>query len=461
MSLFPLFSDHAVLQTSDRVPVWGRATPGESVTVTLGGEQAQATVLAGADGKWTATLDLSHVGPGPYELVAAGPANRVAAQDVLVGEVWLCSGQSNMEFTLNHATDGIEEIARSANPNLRQFLVAKDAEAAPADTVRGRWEVAGPQTAGSFTAVGYYFGKQVQATSGKAVGLIHSFWGGTPVETWVSAEGFAASTDADLQAGAEKARTNLTTYRQFVTDYKAWQTRLLRQDHEHPDVAAYTAPAEPGNGWHPVVLPGTFAAAEIADLPDAGAVWVQRTVNVQRGGGSFNVNVWFGDTHGGAEVYWNGKKIGSLDPTAQPTYFRVNGPDVRSGDNLLALRLFQPDRGAGIVAGPVKFMVETADGSVGLAGPWLAKTEFALPTLAPGQDAAPARPPFPPQAQDTASYLYDGMIAPLVPYALRGVLWYQGEANVGRAQQYREAFPLLISDWRARWGRGDFPFYWC
>ena len=120
----------------------------------------------------------------------------------------------------------------------------------------------------------------------------------------------------------------------------------------------------------------------------------------------------------------NGKKIGSLDPTARPTYFRVNGPDLRSGDNLLALRLFQPDHGAGIPAGPVKFVVETADGAVGLVGPWLAKTEFALPTLAPGQDATPARSPFPPQAQDTASYLYDGMIAPLVPYALRGALWY-------------------------------------
>ena len=120
----------------------------------------------------------------------------------------------------------------------------------------------------------------------------------------------------------------------------------------------------------------------------------------------------------------NGKKTGSLDPTARPTYFRVNGPDLRSGDNLSALWLFQPDHGAGIPTSPVKFVVETADGPVGLAGPWLAKIEFALPTLAPGQDAAPARPPFPPQAQDTASYLYDGMIAPLVPYALRGALWY-------------------------------------
>ncbi len=164
----------------------------------MAANKSALTALTAADGKWTATLDLSHVGPGPYELAAASPQNRVAAQDVLVGEVWLCSGQSNMEFTLDRAADGVEEIARSANPSLRQFLVAKDPEAAPADTVRGWWEVAGPQTSGGFTAVGYYFGKQVQAATGKAVGLIHSSWGGTPVETWTSTEGFAASTDAGL-----------------------------------------------------------------------------------------------------------------------------------------------------------------------------------------------------------------------------------------------------------------------
>ena len=461
VSLFPLFSDHAVLQASDRVPVWGRATPGESVTVTLGGDQLRATALTGADGKWTVTLDLSHAGPGPFELVAAGPQNRATATDVLIGEVWLCSGQSNMDFQLSRAADAAEEIPRSANPNLRQFSVSKVAEAAPVDTVRGRWEVASPQTSGSFTAVGYYFGQKVQAATGKAVGLISASWGGTPVESWTSAEGFAASTDADLRDGAAQGRAKLAAQGKYVAAYKAWQVKLLRQDHEHPDVTAYTAPATESGGWHRVTLPGTFAAANVPELPDAGAVWVQRTVNVKRGGGSYGVEVLPGDAHGGVEVYWNGKKLGASDPTAPLPHFRANGPDVRTGDNLVAMRLFEPDRGAGIGSGSGKFQVDTADGSVPLAGPWLAKTEFALPTLAAGQEAAPVRPPTPREPPYTASFLYNGMIAPLVPCALRGVLWYQGEANAPRAQQYRGSFPLMIADWRARWGRGDFPFYWC
>ena len=460
ITFFPLFSDHAVLQASDHVPVWGRGTPGESVTVTLGGDQAKATAVAGADGKWAATLDLAHAGSGPFQLVAESAQNRVVAADVLVGEVWLCSGQSNMEFTLGDSTGGKEEAARSANPMLRHFRVTRAAEAAPIDTVQGRWEVAGPQTSGGFTAVGYYFGKKIQAETHAPVGLVHSSWGGTPVEAWTSKEGFAASTDADLKAGADKVRNEPVAFQRFTADYHSWQDRFFRRDQEHADTAAYTARATAGEGgWSPVTLPTLFATV---DLPDAGAVWLQRTITISEASARDSVSLFLGDVHSSVEIYWNGKKIGGSEFNDPRHSVRCQSQDLKAGDNVLAVRLFEADQKAGIAPGKSKFRLEFQSGGyMPLAGPWLAKTEFELPRLAAGQEAAPMRPAFPGAKQDATSFLYNGMIAPLVPYALRGVLWYQGEANADRATQYRQAFPLMITDWRARWQRGDFSFYWC
>ena len=459
VSLFPLFSDHAVLQKSDHVPVWGRATPGESVTVTLGDNVARAAATAGADGKWSATLDLQHTDEGPFDLVATGPHNAVKSVDVLVGEVWLCSGQSNMEFVLKNSAGGAKEIATSANMFLRHFLVTKAAEAAPIDTVQGHWDLSGPGTAGGFTAAGYYFAKQIQAATHSPVGLIHSSWGGTPVEPWTSEAGFAACSDPELKLDVEKAHREYAVFNRYLADYKAWQERFIRLDHAHDAIAEYTRPAHAGEaGWTAVTLPALFGPA---GLPDAGATWLQKTIPIKEAPAGHDLNLSLGNIHGGVEVYWNGKKVGTGDFSNPPQSYRVNAADLKIGDNILAVRIFEADHGAGIAPGDSKFRADLPVGTLPLDGPWLAKAEFVLPTLAAGQEPPPVRPTVARGKSNMASFLYNGMIAPLVPYAMRGVLWYQGEANAGRGVQYHEAFPLLITDWRARWGRGDFAFYWC
>ena len=224
-------------------------------------------------------LDLQGTGEGPFDLVVAGANNRVRSVDVLVGEVWLCSGQSNMEFPLKNAAGGAQEIATSANLFLRHFQVNKDAEAAPVDTVQGRWELSGPATSGNLTAVGYYFAKQVQAAAHQPVGLIHASWGGTPVEPWTSEAGFAACPDPELKAAAAKARHEPVAFQQALAEYQAWQTRYLRQDHAQNAAADYTRPAQAGaDGWTAVTLPALFGAA---GLPDAGAAWLQRAIPVK------------------------------------------------------------------------------------------------------------------------------------------------------------------------------------
>ncbi|MEI6377130.1 MAG: acetyl esterase, partial [bacterium] len=182
VSLPPIFSDHAVLQKAARVPIWGKASPGENVEVVLGAASAMST--AGADGKWRVTLDLSEAPPGPLVLLIKGK-NQITVSDVLIGEVWLCSGQSNMEFTLTDLTTDTMEIAGSANQMLRQFYVENVDTGVVPDDSKGKWVIAAPETSGRFTAVGYYFGKVLQKELHSPVGLIQDARGASLCEAWI------------------------------------------------------------------------------------------------------------------------------------------------------------------------------------------------------------------------------------------------------------------------------------
>ncbi len=173
VSLPSIISDHMVLLKAEKVPVWGRAGVGEKVTVSVAGTSAEA--VAGADGKWKVLLDLSSKGPGPYEMSVQGQ-NKLIISDVMVGEVWLCSGQSNMELSLSHSLYAEKEIAVSANPLLRDFRIKKQSSLVPLEECEGEWKVAGPATSGEFSGVGYYFGKLVQQELQVPVGLVTSAW---------------------------------------------------------------------------------------------------------------------------------------------------------------------------------------------------------------------------------------------------------------------------------------------
>ena len=194
-----IISDHMVLEKAAKVPIWGKADPGEEVTVTLGGQAAKAK--AGADGKWMTTLNLKDSAPGPFEMTVEGK-NKLTVADVVVGEVWVASGQSNMEWILASTTGAAEEIAQSANPMLRQFLVKKKATCDVQDDTEGAWVAASPQTSGSFSAAGYYFAKKLQNELKVPVGLIHTSWGGTPSEAWTSVD--AIDSVPGLKASRER-----------------------------------------------------------------------------------------------------------------------------------------------------------------------------------------------------------------------------------------------------------------
>lgn len=451
VTLPAIFSDHAVLQRSNNVPVWGKAAPGEVVSVSLDGTTAKTT--ADADGKWKAVIDLSAKSPGPHELTVQGN-NLLSVRDVLVGEVWLCSGQSNMEWPLRGSGGASEEIAKSANPQLRLFKVKTIASATPLDDVAGKWVVATPATTPDFTAAGYYFGQSLQRALGAPVGLINSSWGGTPVEAWTSAGGF--SIDATLMSGAEKARRDVVDYNAFLAAYYDWMSRQKRTDRA-PDLS-FNTQAESASGWSPVTLPGSLASAGPAD---GGAVWISKKVTLPAAAVGSGLQVFFGDVSDAVRIYWNGIPVGEGGIEVTEHRYSLHARHVTATEGMLTARIFNPAGGPGIVPGNTRFRVDYKGGAIQLAGEWQARAEYAFPPLAAGAPACPKKPSPPRAANQIAGYLFDGMIRPLIPSAIAGVIWYQGEQNWDRGWQYRTAFPLMIADWRRQWGRGDIPFYFC
>ncbi|XHR27180.1 MAG: sialate O-acetylesterase [Chthoniobacteraceae bacterium] len=456
VSLPALISDHAVLQKSAKTVLWGKAAPGEHVTATVAGVRGEATATA-PDGKWRIEVDLSHVGQGPFDLVIEG-TNKITVSDVAVGEVWLASGQSNMEFTLSRSIGAEEEIAASANSQLRQFRVANNAAPTVQDECKGKWVLADPKTAGGFTAIGYYFGKTLQQSLHTPVGLIHSSWGGTPVETWTSAE--ALESNPELKAGKDRINKDVDTYNAgkpaYVTSFHEWAKQYDRAD-KPADPAAFAAPEISTTDWQPVVMPGKFSAA---GLPDSGAIWIRKTVPIHGAARTVTSQLELQTPEGFETVYYNGKLVSSVTPDnyagigARHYYYLK---DHVEGDNVIAIRIYNPVGGAGLSGNPDRLALD----KINLKGEWLAKAEYALPPLsAEAQQTAPQPPKSVVLPHNRPCTLYNGMIAPLQPYTIQGTIWYQGENNAGRACQYQAAFPLMITDWRQRWDR-NFPFYFC
>jgi sialate O-acetylesterase len=454
-----LFSEHAVLMKSESVPVWGKAEPGEEVTVALAGISAHA--ITNQEGRWSVSLNLKDTTAGPFEMIVKGK-NEIVIPDVAVGAVWLASGQSNMERILKVTANAPKVIAKSSNALLRQFRVEKAARPTPADDCKGRWTVAGPETAGDFTAVGYYFGKQLQEVLTTPVGIINASWGGTFSEAWTSLE--ALNRVESLQAGEAARRKIVAEYpiqrKRFVTEFAQWLKAHGREDKAALNLDDFAGAQSSTHDWSPVSLPGKIFAD---GLPATGAVWLRRNIEIPESAllPGLEFKVLLGRMDGFEQVYWNGKKVSETTYAKLPgsnytRYFSIPADLVKPGANTLAVRIYSPALPPSISVNPLEFKA----GPVSLNGEWVAKWEYQFPALPEAALSSVPPPPLQPPGL-MGGAIFNGVINPLIPYALDGIIWYQGESNTGRADQYRVAFPLLIEDWRRRWNRGDLPFYFC
>jgi sialate O-acetylesterase len=443
----PLFADHAVLQQGADVPVWGTADPGEAVTVKIADRTAATT--AGADGKWLVHLPSMKAG-GPFTLTVSGK-NDVVLHDVLVGEVWLCSGQSNMERQLGPRVgqqpihDWQKEAAAADYPHIRHFGVAQGKSLTPVQTVRGRWDVATPETVKEFTAVGYFFARDLHLARHVPVGLIHSSWGGTPAEAWTSRAGLGQLPDFAeplqqldlLMADPEAAR------RQHQARLEAW---FAANDPGSAEERRWSDPALDSGSWKTMMLPALWEDAGEPDLN--GVVWFRKTFDLPAGAANAAAELQLGIIDDADTTWVNGVKVGATAGYDVVRRYPLAAGVLAPGRNVVAVRVLDTGGGGGIWGDQKPRLLLTARGSqtIDLSGPWRYRVGMNL------QDG-----PWPPAGVDgdvaTPTVLYNGMIAPLLPYAIAGVIWYQGESNVRRAQQYRALLPALIADWRQAWGR--------
>lgn len=430
-----IFSDHAVLAKRAKVPVFGKAAPGEKVTVEFNGQKRVTT--AGKDGKWRVDLNLANSPEGPFVL----KVNNLVIKDVLVGQVWLCSGQSNMEFSLARS-EGYAAIRKQpANRRLRSFKVSVTSSPVPLETMRGRWVYADPANVGTFSGVAYFFGRKIQKEINAPVGLINSSWGGSPIECWMRRDALKASVPATLKRDVEvsaRLKAYPAAVKKYIADRAAWEKKNGRQDIPHKIPAANTQ-------WKK--FRGTYMAG--------GVVWLRRTFDIATAADGKACLIRMERQRVPFTVWCDGKKIADwpLEKTVRNIYPRIKLPVLASGKHEIMFRFYNPLSNRSAFLQPVTIGKQRFDGAE-----WdiyQEKNYTGKPT------AAPKNPGIPPREFFNGQRVYNGCIAPMVPYALNGVLWYQGETNCGRYKEYAALQRALVKDWRNAFEIADLPFYWC
>jgi sialate O-acetylesterase len=452
--LHPLFQSHAVLQCDARVPVWGTARDGEKITVAFAGQSLATTAR---DGAWQVWLAPMKPDSKPQKLTVRGD-NSLELDGILVGEVWIASGQSNMERELGPRGGqkpiiGWEkEVAAADYPQIRQFYVPQTKAYTPQATVKGEWKVCSPQTAASFTAVGYFFARDLHIARKVPVGIIHASWGGTPAEAWTSGATMEKLPDfAQPMAELKRLIADPDLVRRKAEAKQAeWFEKV---DPGSKPGAAWSAADLDAADWKPMTLPAYLESAGFPDFD--GVIWFRRSFELPDSWDGGDVELHLGAVDDMDTTWVNGHQVGMTNGWDKPRVYQVPRGLLKRGANVIAMRVLDVAGGGGIRGGDdamrLVFKAAGNEESVALDGPWLAKASATRQQTGwpPGDFSD-----FP----SVPTVLHNAMIAPLLPYAIRGTIWYQGEANVGREKQYRSLFPAMIADWRQAWGQGEFPF---
>ena len=449
ITLPKIFGDNMVLQRNKSIPLWGWGSPNEKITIQFNHQAIQVTT--DLNGNWKVNLKKEAAG-GPYQLVLKG-LNTVTFKNVLVGEVWICSGQSNMEMPIEgwgKINNYQEEIAAANYPQIRHIKIPNTVNTTPqndipqGDPSAAGWKICSPQTAGDFTATGYFFARELYDQLKVPIGLINTSWGGTHVETWTSREAFESSDEfksmiakmpvlnLDSLAAVRKAAV--------MKNIQGLQGSLPAQD----EAASWRTDID-DNAWPQMSLPSLWEQKQLGDLD--GVVWFRRTIDVSSTDAGKEATLELAMIDDNDVTYVNGVKVGETNSYNQRRKYSIPAGVLKGGKNFIAVRVEDTGGGGGIY-GDSTAMKLTFDGKViPLAGNWKFKAEqIYANTTSVGPNSYP-------------TLLFNAMVSPLISYAFQGVIWYQGESNAGRAYQYRKAFPLMITDWREHWNAGDFPFY--
>jgi sialate O-acetylesterase len=449
-------SDNMVLQQQSDARLWGWATPGEKVVVQ--GSWAKASskpVMADKDGKWKISIRTPKAG-GPYTITVKGN-NTLTLKNILIGEVWVCSGQSNMEWGLSWMNNAKQEVAEANHPEIRLFDVKNTTASLPLDDVTGQWyectseSVATCGEFGGFSAAAYYFGRKLQEQLKVPIGLITADVRGTPAESWASSEMLLTMPDFSEQVKTVSDRGALKkAMGKYEIDLARWQEAIEKADAGTRE--KWETPKLDESSWKRIEVPSTFEESQIGEMD--GVVWYRTTLELPADLAGKEMTVSLGAIDDEEITYFNGTKIGEVKGWNRARRYKVEGSLVKAGKNVLAIRVLDTRGAGGFAAKPDDMFLQSGEKKVAIAGQWLYRISFDLSSI----PRAPRRPGG--MSNQSPTSLYNGMINPIVPFTIKGAIWYQGEGNSLKPTQYQTLFPNMIQSWRNAWKIGDFPFYY-
>jgi len=437
-----IFSSNMVLQQGQENPIWGWADKGEKITITFAGKTI--SVKADKSGKWTAKLPSLDYG-GPYEMTIKGK-NTIQFENILIGEVWVCSGQSNMEWQVVNTNNAKAEIAAANFPKIRLFTAEKKVAQTPVvDLDKGEWLVCSPENVPSFSSVGYFFGRYLNQELKVPVGLIHASWGGTVAETWSSAQ--TIENDPDFKGKLQElAGFDMTKYKeQKMAALKAILKEVPTKDAGLVNgVAVYADPNLNDAEWASISPAKTWEESGYASID--GIAWYRKTIELTSEQAKAAKGISLGAIDDNEITWINGIKIGSTNSYNEKRNYTIPSNTLKAGKNVIAVRVVDTGGGGGLYGGSEDKFLEIGDKEISLAENWKFKvTEAQIGSESIGPN-------------DYPTLLFNGMINPIIPYGIKGAIWYQGESNADRAKQYQRIFPEMITDWRTHWNQGDFTF---
>jgi sialate O-acetylesterase len=443
----PTFSDHMVLQRDRENTIWGWTTPGATVTVKVEGNQGRG--VANSAGKWLVHFKPPKVG-GPYTVDIDGPQHAELA-DVLVGDVWVCSGQSNMEFGLGNIPAAADEVASTNDSNLRLYTVPHDTAYSPQPIANGHWVVTNPQSLmatvpgnwNGFSAVAFYFGKMLRQNLNVPIGLVQTCWGGTIAEAWTSEAGLRPLKDFDslLDFVVKQRTVTPVSYQQILSDW-------YKENDPGVD-AGFASPDFDDSSWKSETMPRPFEETGLNTFD--GIVWYRRTFDLDAVP-SVAATLHLGAIDDADVTFINGVRVGGMNEWNDDRTYTISPNLLKAGKNSIAVRVLDTRGAGGFSSKSTNFGLTLSDGkTVDLSGDWKEKVGPELSKMKPFPDDPNGNPNIP-------TVLSNAMIEPLTPLAIKGGIWYQGEANAGRGEQYRRLLPALITDWRKRF-HNNFPFF--
>ncbi|WP_276500141.1 sialate O-acetylesterase [Terrimonas pollutisoli] len=463
VSLPKVFGDNMVLQRGIAIPVWGMAKPGSVVIAKLGTERISAK--ADKEGKWMLYFPKRKEG-GPYELeiFESGKAQTtIKFKGILIGDVWLASGQSNMEWqvqqvqankdiaNLIHGDKSLYEQSNTTNKEsnsanysqIRFFMVEHDKKLSPQqDVLSGTWKICDTVSVRNFSAVAFYFARKIHNDQNVPIGIIQSTWGGTPIESWTSREMLLTSSISKAQAISNDTLSSNDFVNDSLNLVRFWDIVYHPQNNTDKIIPV---PDYNDADWTKIEMPNVIKDFGIGHYE--GMMWLRKKITLPESFTGKDLTLNIGHPEMNYSLYFNGEEICKTIWNSNPKqFYTIPAKLVKNGENTISLRIAMLWGGGGLNPPAENIYISDGSSKISLAGMWLYK-----------KDIEPAIP----KIRNYHYYptvLFNAMINPLIPYGIKGFLWYQGEANDTAAYDYRKLFPMFIRDWRQRWKQGNLPF---